>query len=127
MLCSFLPRLFLITVKYHVSYHIIRYKSPPTQNPFGLIYRLDKCFFDFFIPRTRHQGNIYPVKKYFEKFFSNRRIISESKRKNIYLEWYILEIRNIYNGIYNGIYRNIYNGLEISIFCSKEKHDVIPA
>ena len=42
--------------------YFIRYKSPPTQNHFGLLYRLDKCFSYFFIHRTLHPGKIYPVK-----------------------------------------------------------------
>mgnify|MGYP000290003278 CR=1 FL=1 len=43
--------------------HIIRYKSPPTEIPFGLLYRLDKCFSPiFFIHRTLHLGKIYPGK-----------------------------------------------------------------
>jgi len=43
--------------------NIIRYKSPSTQNPFGLLYRLDKCFSDFcFIHRTLQPDKIYHVK-----------------------------------------------------------------
>ena len=35
------------TVRYFIS-NIIRYKIPPTQNPLGLLYRLDKCFYFIF-------------------------------------------------------------------------------
>ena len=47
-------------MSYYITY-IIRYKSPPTRNTFGLLYRLDKCFFRFFI-HTLHPGKIYHVK-----------------------------------------------------------------
>jgi len=43
--------------------NIIRYKARDTKHPFGLLYRLDKWFSDFFIHRTLHPGKIYPVTK----------------------------------------------------------------
>jgi len=47
---------------YFLFYFFIWYKSPPTRNTLGLLYRLDKCFSDFFIHRTLPPGTIYPVK-----------------------------------------------------------------
>jgi len=43
-------------------YYFIRYKSPPTENPFGLVYRLDKYFSAIVLSRTLHPGKIYSGK-----------------------------------------------------------------
>ena len=38
----------LLVNTYYFKYYFIRYKSPPRENPLGLLYRLDKCLSPIF-------------------------------------------------------------------------------